>query len=353
MYNTRQLFEDLNSNRLVKKFGLHVSDLRDCWLRYGEPHRFYHSYSHIFDLFDQIEQCTHAGDKEMIQLIALYHDSIYDPQSQTNEADSANYFRDSMNPAMINDDDCTQIIDAIMDTKYSFPMNDPSSDESSQFIDFDFNQLYTNSVEQLISNEYKIMKEYQYLPFTQYKKNRLEFIDNVVKVVPFDHGCENLVELKHFIENWRPKIGIYAGSFNPFTTGHMNILEQAERLFDKVIILQPINPDKPVHNYNVSNTLPCHQIIRWGRMVMEYVTVASTHCDITLVRGLRNGNDLQYEENMKRFMGDQGDCNVAYFLSDMEFQHISRSDVRGIKKFDANMYNSYIPTKYTYLLENK
>ena len=40
------------------------------------------------------------------------------------------------------------------------------------------------------------------------------------------------------------KIGIYPGSFNPFHKGHLNILEKAEKIFDKVILARGINPEK-------------------------------------------------------------------------------------------------------------
>ena len=40
------------------------------------------------------------------------------------------------------------------------------------------------------------------------------------------------------------KLGVYAGSFQPFHLGHLNILEKAEQIFDQVIIARGINPSK-------------------------------------------------------------------------------------------------------------
>ena len=40
------------------------------------------------------------------------------------------------------------------------------------------------------------------------------------------------------------KIGICPGSFDPVTLGHMDIITRACRIFDKVIVAVPINPDK-------------------------------------------------------------------------------------------------------------
>ncbi len=48
------------------------------------------------------------------------------------------------------------------------------------------------------------------------------------------------------------KLGIYAGSFNPIHRGHLNILQKARRVFDKVIVARGINPEKGI----AENTWP-------------------------------------------------------------------------------------------------
>lgn len=40
------------------------------------------------------------------------------------------------------------------------------------------------------------------------------------------------------------KIGFYAGSFNPFTNGHLHVVTKASMLFDKVIVGIGVNPEK-------------------------------------------------------------------------------------------------------------
>ena len=72
------------------------------------------------------------------------------------------------------------------------------------------------------------------------------------------------------------------------------------------------------------------------------------YADVTLVRGLRNGYDLQHESNLRRFMEEIGDVNVMYFLSGATYQHISSSDLRGLEQLDEDKYYQYLPTKYSY-----
>ena len=41
------------------------------------------------------------------------------------------------------------------------------------------------------------------------------------------------------------KLAIYPGSFDPVTFGHLEIISRASKLFDKLIVLVSVNPNKP------------------------------------------------------------------------------------------------------------
>ena len=56
-------------------------------------------------------------------------------------------------------------------------------------------------------------------------------------------ACE-LTHLIDYLSNFKPNIGLFAGSFNPFHKGHYNVLIKAEMIFDKVIIAFGANPEK-------------------------------------------------------------------------------------------------------------
>ena len=51
------------------------------------------------------------------------------------------------------------------------------------------------------------------------------------------------------------KVGVYAGSFNPFHRGHYDILVKAEKIFDKVIVARGINPEKTNELLPLPNTI--------------------------------------------------------------------------------------------------
>jgi pantetheine-phosphate adenylyltransferase len=143
-------------------------------------------------------------------------------------------------------------------------------------------------------------------------------------------------------------IAIYPGSFNPIHIGHINILEKAERIFGKgnVITAIGINPDKVNTNDksylfeqdNKAKTISQkinRNVITYSKFLHELVEdYEKENYNVVIIRGLRNGVDLDYEVNQMRFINDfKKDINVVYITCDQEFEHISSSAIRKIEQF--------------------
>lgn len=143
-------------------------------------------------------------------------------------------------------------------------------------------------------------------------------------------------------------IAIYPGSFNPIHIGHINILEKAERIFGKgnVITAIGINPDKVNTNDksylfeqdNNAKTISQkinRNVITYSKFLHELVEdYEKENYNVVIIRGLRNGVDLDYEVNQMRFINDfKKDINVVYITCDQEFEHISSSAIRKIEQF--------------------
>jgi pantetheine-phosphate adenylyltransferase len=146
------------------------------------------------------------------------------------------------------------------------------------------------------------------------------------------------------------KIGIYAGSFNPFHLGHYDILIQAEQVFDKVILAVGENPEK---SYQQRTELPdsvknSSVVIKYNGLLTEMMAELNKqdkyNClPLTLIRGLRNGHDLEYEQNQIAFMkGLMPSLKVIFFICDPKYQHVSSSALRALRKFSEEEYNRYI-----------
>ena len=100
------------------------------------------------------------------------------------------------------------------------------------------------------------------------------------------------------------KIGFYAGSFDPFTNGHLHVVTQSAKLFDRVIIGIGVHPkktrrfdkelmQKAIEQVLVRNNLNNVTVISYDNLSVD---VAIENNSTFLVRGIRNGMDYEYEE---------------------------------------------------------
>ena len=65
--------------------------------------------------------------------------------------------------------------------------------------------------------------------------------------------------------------------------------------------------------------------------------------NVILVRGLRNGDDLNYEDNQLKYIKDfKKDINVVFLRCDEEFEHISSSAIRQLESFRPGSADKYL-----------
>jgi len=149
------------------------------------------------------------------------------------------------------------------------------------------------------------------------------------------------------------KIGVYAGSFNPFHKGHADISLQASQVFDMVVIAIGNNPDKQGVEKEPDSPLMlgsgvCN-IWRFDGLltdalkdIQQYWKPTEDVEGVFLIRGLRNGVDLAYEQNQVRFLKEiDPSLKVVYFVCDPQYEHISSSALRNLKKFSPKAYEAY------------
>ena len=102
---------------------------------------------------------------------------------------------------------------------------------------------------------------------------------------------------------------IYAGSFDPFTIGHLSILEEATILFDRVVIAIAENSEKKrrIDSELMLNAIRQSvydiydkdkiKVIRFQGLIADLAERENT---TYLIRGIRNGMDYEYEENLAK-----------------------------------------------------
>lgn len=128
------------------------------------------------------------------------------------------------------------------------------------------------------------------------------------------------------------KTAIYAGSFNPWHAGHEDILQKALNIFDKIIILQGHNPCKPKKKdssfLSIANKYKQVECGFFNGLLAD--TVQEIKPD-AIIRGLRNGYDLQYETNLQYWNEDLGvKCPIIYFICDRSKSHLSSTFIKQV-----------------------
>jgi pantetheine-phosphate adenylyltransferase len=322
---------------LFAKYG--IKDWECIPRAWQEPHRFYHNEEHLAFLLEKIEESNHNNtEKEILQLIAFFHDIVYQPTAQDNELQSARLFEKMCKTT--NKKVLQAVKQAILDTQ----THQAQSELSVFFCKLDLAIVEQSSFLQLLEWEKKIFKEYQIFDYSIYKKGRLAVLENLVKQCP--QNKQNLCYLIEYLQQYKPNIGVYPGSFNPFHNGHYNILQKAEQVFDKVIIARGVNPEKDTfaEDKNISPALYYRQTESFEGLLTDYLSSKEKEAHITLIRGLRNGDDLAYEMNQISFMKDlKSDLKVVFFHCDREFEHISSSAIRNLEKIGKDLSKKYLP----------
>lgn len=97
---------------------------------------------------------------------------------------------------------------------------------------------------------------------------------------------------------------MFAGSFDPPTYGHLDIINRAAKIFDKLFVVIAINPDKQ-YMFNSSNRremlteltddIPNVEVCTWDGFSVEF---AAQHDVGVMVRGIRTSYDFDYEYSM-------------------------------------------------------
>lgn len=289
-----------------KEYNISLKELE----RYNEPHRFYHNWDHINYMLTKANELDILTDNLLFAIV--FHDIIYDLRADDNEEKSVQLF----NKYYQND----IIEQAILDTK----THKPTNDISRLLCDLDLDVLYDN-YERFVDYENKIFKEYQFVDYKIYKEKRLEILTNL--------GVNT--EWLNYVKYRKPNIAVYSGSFNQFHKGHYDILKKSEDIFDKVIIARGINPEKNNRVTDLPTKIQNRQIENYDGLLTDFIEKLGY--EVTLIRGLRNATDLQYELTQYRYLQDlYPKIKVVSIFCNKEYEHISSSAIRMLEKYDKS-----------------
>lgn len=146
------------------------------------------------------------------------------------------------------------------------------------------------------------------------------------------------------------RLAVYPGSFDPITLGHMDVIERAGVVFDRLVVAVLINTRKTpsldaaeradLIREAVAESLPPEAAAAVEVTTFEGLTVdlARRHGATTIVRGLRALSDFENEQaiaHLNRKLAPEVDS--VFFMTGMEHAYLSSSLVREIAAFGGDV----------------
>lgn len=145
------------------------------------------------------------------------------------------------------------------------------------------------------------------------------------------------------------RIGIYPGSFDPITFGHLDIILRSSKLVDKLIIGVLINSAKnPIFSSEervemiklVTKDIPNVEVESFEGLLVDYADLKQAD---VIVRGLRAITDFEYELQIAQTNHKiNSNIDTIFLTTSVEFAYLSSSVVREIAKYGGDIHK-FVP----------
>lgn len=161
------------------------------------------------------------------------------------------------------------------------------------------------------------------------------------------------------------KAVLYPGSFDPVTNGHMDVLRQALNLADTVIVAIGVHAGKkPLFSFEERKEMIAESVAASGFKeeckrvkVVAFsgltIEAASQHAASFMVRGLRDGTDLDYEMQLSGMNGAMAPgVGTVFFPASPEVRPVTATLVRQIASMGGDV-STFVPENVRHLLAKK
>ena len=147
------------------------------------------------------------------------------------------------------------------------------------------------------------------------------------------------------------KIAIYPGSFDPITSGHLNIIRRAANIFDRLIVCVMVNSGKsPMFTQQervdlirrVTKDLPNVEVDASGELLAEY---ARKKGKSVIVKGLRAGSDFENEFQMAMINHKLNpDLDTMFLTAEHQYTYLSSSMVKELGRYGVDL-TDFLPSE--------
>lgn len=140
------------------------------------------------------------------------------------------------------------------------------------------------------------------------------------------------------------RIGVYPGSFDPATYGHLDIIRRASRLFDKLIVAPMINGEKQSaftmeekvdFLKRMTQNIPNVEVESFGGLLADYVREKKA---CAIVKGLRAVSDFEYEFQMALANKKLNpELDTVFLMTEQKYLFLSSTIVRDIARHGGDI----------------
>ena len=154
-------------------------------------------------------------------------------------------------------------------------------------------------------------------------------------------------------------IGLYPGSFDPVTKGHVDIAERAAPLFEELVVAIYDNPPKDILFTTEERVelmrkalahIPNVRVVSYNSLTVEFARNVKAS---VMVRGLRMSSDFEREFEMALMNKKLApDCELVCLITNPKYQYLSSSLLKEVAGLSANI-NDLVPKPVAAALKKK
>lgn len=156
------------------------------------------------------------------------------------------------------------------------------------------------------------------------------------------------------------KIGIYPGSFDPITKGHMDIIERGAKLVDVLYVSVLTNPHKGQGMFTTKERMEMIEksmshidnikVETFSGLLVDYAKAKKAN---VIIRGLRAMTDFEYEMQMAQINKNLlPSVETIFLVTDTQYSFLSSSTVRELVRFNGHFHN-LVPEYVADVVERK
>jgi pantetheine-phosphate adenylyltransferase len=161
-----------------------------------------------------------------------------------------------------------------------------------------------------------------------------------------------------------PRTALYAGSFDPVTNGHLDVVRQGARLADRLVLAIGLHPGKaPLFSADERLSMlqeTCEPLTREAKCELACVTFEGLVVEAArregasfLIRGLRDGTDFDYEMQMAGMNGAMaGEVQTVFLPASSTVRPITATLVRQIAGMGGDV-SYFVPASVAARLKQK